>query len=93
MAEKINIKLPQLTRVKKGEYKYDEELGKTIREVESMKDVEGEYVIERIAEKGTNGTLAFDIVFSRKLGHLRNLFNEIVKYNFEDVFTEAVSEE
>ena len=54
MAEKINLKLPQLTKAKKGKYKYDNELGKTIREVESMKDVEGEYVIERIAEKGTN---------------------------------------
>lgn len=42
-----------------------------------------------IAEKATNGTLSFDIVFARKLGHLRNLFNEVVKFNFEDVFQSA----
>lgn len=46
-----------------------------------------------IAEKPSNGTLSFDIVFAKKLGHLSNLFNEVLKYNFDDVFTEAVSEE
>lgn len=42
-----------------------------------------------IAEKATSGTLSFDIVFARKLGHLRNLFNEVVKFNFSDVFQSA----
>ena len=46
-----------------------------------------------IAEKATNGTLAFDIVFSRKLGHLRNLFNEVVKYNFNDIFLASDGDE
>lgn len=46
-----------------------------------------------IAEKATNGTLAFDFVFAKKLGHLGNLFNEVIRFNFEDVFTEAASEE
>jgi hypothetical protein len=37
--------------------------------------------------------LAFDIIFSRKLGHLRKLYTAVISYNFEDVFTEPDSEE
>lgn len=28
----------------------------------------------------------FDVMFARKLGHLRNLFQEILQYNFSDIF-------
>lgn len=35
----------------------------------------------------------FDILFARKLGHLRNVFDEYFQYNFGDVFTQPDSEE
>ena len=46
-----------------------------------------------ISEKASNGSLSFDIVFARKLGHLRNLFNEVVKFNFSDIFNESGGDE
>lgn len=35
----------------------------------------------------------FDIIFARKTAHLQRLFDAVLKYNFEDVFTESDSEE
>ena len=46
-----------------------------------------------INEKTSKTSLSFDVLFARKLGHMRNLFNKIVEFNFEDVFSEAVSED
>ena len=34
---------------------------------------------------------SFDVIFSRKTGHLQKLFDAVLKYNFEDVFTESDS--
>jgi len=36
---------------------------------------------------------SFDIIFSRKIGHLRSLFDKVMEYNFNDVFQEAAGEE
>lgn len=46
-----------------------------------------------LAEKASGGSLSFDVYFARKLGHMRNLFNAILEFNFGDVFSEAVSED
>lgn len=35
----------------------------------------------------------FDIVFSRKFGHLNKLYQEVLKYNFSEVFDQPDSEE
>lgn len=35
----------------------------------------------------------FDILFARKYGHLMNVYNAILNYNFAEVFQEAGSEE
>ncbi|MNQ04627.1 hypothetical protein D3C85_173450 [compost metagenome] len=32
---------------------------------------------------------SFDVIFSRKTGHLQKLFDAVLKYNFEDVFQES----
>lgn len=34
----------------------------------------------------------FNIIFARRLVHLQKLFQEVLKYNFEDVFTEPDTE-
>lgn len=34
----------------------------------------------------------FDVIFARKLGHLRNLYQAVLTYNFGDVFQEPDSE-
>lgn len=44
-----------------------------------------------ISDKASSGGLSFDVLFARKLGHLRNLYTTIINYNFEDVFQEAAS--
>lgn len=36
---------------------------------------------------------SFDIIFARKSAHLQELVGEILKWNFEDVFTESGTEE
>lgn len=36
---------------------------------------------------------SFDVIFSRKVGHLRKLFDSVMEYNFQDVFQEAAGEE
>lgn len=36
---------------------------------------------------------SFDILFARKSAHLQELVAEILKWNFEDVFTESDTEE
>lgn len=36
---------------------------------------------------------SFDILFARKFGHLRKLYQEVIQYNFGDVFMEPDSEE
>lgn len=46
-----------------------------------------------ISDKTSNGSLSFDVMFARKLGHMRNLFNTLLEFNFGDVFSEAVSED
>lgn len=35
----------------------------------------------------------FDIYFSRKFGHLRNLYQAVIQYNFGEVFQEPDSED
>lgn len=35
----------------------------------------------------------FDTIFSRKYGHLRKLYNEVVRWNFPDFFVEPATEE
>jgi hypothetical protein len=46
-----------------------------------------------ISEKANNSALSFDIVFAKKYGHLRKLYQAILEYNFSDVFQEPDSEE
>jgi hypothetical protein len=46
-----------------------------------------------IGEKAGNGVLSFDVVFARKYGHLRKVYNAALEYNFEDVFQEPDSED
>lgn len=46
-----------------------------------------------ISDKTSKGALSFDVLFARKLGHMRNLFNQVLEFNFGDVFNEAVGEE
>ena len=46
-----------------------------------------------ISDKANSSALSFDILFARKLGHMRNLFNAVLEFNFGDVFSEAVGEE
>lgn len=41
---------------------------------------------KRINEK------SFDILFARKTAHLTKLVGEVIKFNFEDVFTESGTE-
>jgi len=36
---------------------------------------------------------SFDITFSRKFGHLRNLYQAVIEYNFGEVFQEDGGEE
>ena len=36
---------------------------------------------------------SFDAVFARRYGHLQKLYQEVLKYNFEDVFQQVDSEE
>jgi hypothetical protein len=36
---------------------------------------------------------SFDIIFARRTRHLNKLAQEVVKYNFEDVFTESGTDE
>lgn len=36
---------------------------------------------------------SFDVVFSRKVGHLQRLFEEVLKYNFSDLFQESDSQD
>lgn len=38
-------------------------------------------------------TKSFDIIFSRKTKHLINLYQEVLKYNLDDLFTLPDSEE
>jgi len=38
-------------------------------------------------------TKSFDIIFSRKIGHLVKLYQEVLKYNLDDLFTQPDSEE
>ena len=35
----------------------------------------------------------FDVIFSRKFGHLRNLYQAVIQYNFGEVFQEPDSED
>lgn len=35
----------------------------------------------------------FDILFSRRYAHIRKLYNEIIKFNFEELFQSPDSEE
>jgi len=46
-----------------------------------------------ISDKASSSGLSFDILFARKLAHMRNLFTAILEYNFGDVFNEPVTEE
>lgn len=46
-----------------------------------------------IDDKGGKGALSFDILFARKLGHMRDLFNQVLEFNFGDVFSEADGED
>lgn len=46
-----------------------------------------------ISDKIGKSALSFDILFARKMGHMRNVFNQVLEYNFADVFSEAVGEE
>lgn len=51
-------------------------------------------IIKHVAKDNVNITdKSFDIIFSRKLKHLQNLYKEVLKYNFEDVFTAPDTEE
>lgn len=36
---------------------------------------------------------SFDIIFSRKFGHLRKLYQEVIEYNFSEVFEQDGGEE
>ncbi len=36
---------------------------------------------------------SFDIIFSRKIGHLTNLYHKVLEYNLGDLFTQPDSEE
>lgn len=36
---------------------------------------------------------SFDIIFSRKFGHLRKLYQRVIEYNFGDVFQDGGGEE
>lgn len=38
-------------------------------------------------------TKSFDIIFSRKIGHLVKVYQEVLKYNLDDLFTLPDSEE
>ena len=46
-----------------------------------------------ISDKASGSALSFDILFARKLGHMRNLFNQVLEFNFGDVFNEAAGED
>ncbi len=36
---------------------------------------------------------SFDIIFARKFGHLRKLYQEVIEYNFSDVFQDGAGED
>ena len=46
-----------------------------------------------LTEKAGSNSLSFDIYFARKLGHMRNLFQEVLEFNFNELFAGAASEE
>lgn len=70
--------------------KYMEQIDSGKHDLSTIKQVVCKYVYKdnkQVTEK------VFDIIFARKLVHLQKLFQEILKYNFEDVFTEPGTEE
>lgn len=51
-------------------------------------------IVKYVCHEGKQFTeKSFDIIFARRLLHLQKLFQAILKYNFEDVFTEPAGEE
>lgn len=69
--------------------KYMEQMDSGKHDLSTIKQVVCKYVYKdnkQITEK------VFDIIFSRRLVHLQKLFQEVLKYNFEDVFTEPGTE-
>lgn len=69
--------------------KYMTQMDSGKHDLSTIKQVICKYVYKdnkQITEK------VFDIVFARRLVHLQKLFQEVLKYNFEDVFTEPGTE-
>lgn len=51
-------------------------------------------IVSSVSKDGKEITnTSFDIIFARKTNHLTKLVGEIIKFNYEDVFNEAVGEE
>lgn len=46
-----------------------------------------------INDKPGTTALSFDVLFARKFGHLRSLFQEVMAYNFDDLFQQGGGEE
>lgn len=69
--------------------KYQEAIDSGKADLSLMKQVITKYISKD--NKAIDGN-RFDVIFSRKYMHLQNLFQAILKYNFEDVFQEPDSE-
>lgn len=70
--------------------KYQESIDSGKADLSLMKQIVCKYVVK---DNAAIDGKKFDIIFARKMGHLGKLYQEVLKYNFEDVFNEAGLEE
>lgn len=70
--------------------KYQEAIDTGKADLSQMKQIICKYVSKdniQITEK------SFDMIFARKYAHLQKLYQEVLQYNFSEVFQEAGSDE
>lgn len=70
--------------------KHQEAIDSGKADLSVMKEVVVRYVSK---DNKAISNSSFDVIFARRLGHLRKLYNAYLDYNFEDVFTDPAGEE
>lgn len=84
------ILLPIISEIVKGEEVATNAFGAALGKLsESLDELEPEFIKELIVEGASKGSMAinFDLEFAGKYVSLFKLVQEIIEYNFKDVFT------
>lgn len=70
--------------------KYQEAIQSGKSDLATMREV----IVKSVCKDNKQITIqSFDVIFARKFMHLSNLYQAVLNYNFEDVFTAPDSEE